>query len=101
MAIACLVLNTKQLAPTWREVKLFNVTVDKIKRQEVEIIYKKLEPSKWFVTVFCYVSHNSICHGQGSVGGYVPDLFQKRLREGGEEARQHLGLEVNKDQKDL
>ncbi len=53
MAIACLVLNTKQLAPTWREVKLFNVTVDKIKRQEVEIIYKKLEPSKWFVTVFC------------------------------------------------
>ena len=81
-AIACLVLNTKQLAPTWREVKLFNATVDKIKRQEIEILYKKLEPSKWFVTVFCDASHNSICNGQGSVGAYI--IFLSNGYEQGE-----------------
>ena len=30
IAHAVLVLNTKQLEPTWREVKLFNATVDKV-----------------------------------------------------------------------
>ena len=67
----CLILNTQQLAPTWREVKLFNATVDKVKRQPVEILYKKLEPSIWYVTVFCDASHNSICNGQGSVAAYL------------------------------
>ena len=50
--IACLVLNTQAAVPNWREVKLFNVTVDKVKRQQVEFILKKLEPSKWYLTVF-------------------------------------------------
>ena len=81
-AIACLVLNTMQLAPTWKEVKLFNATVDKIKRQEVEILYRKLEPSKWYVTIFCDASHNSICNGSGSVGGYL--IFLSNGYEKGE-----------------
>ena len=50
VAINCLVLNTRQLDPTWKDVKLFNATVDKVIRQPVEIIYRKLEPNKWFVS---------------------------------------------------
>ena len=71
VAWACLYLNTKQLEPTWREVKLFNATVDKILRMPVDIIYRKLEPSKWYVTVFCDASHNTICDGTGSVAAYI------------------------------
>ena len=67
----CLVMNTKQLAPTWKEVKLFNATVDKIIRQPVAILYKKLEASRWFVTVFCDASHASLNNGDDSCGGYL------------------------------
>ena len=67
----CLVMNTKQLAPTWKEVKLFNATVDKIIRQPIALLYKKLEPSKWFVTVFCDASHASLNNGDDSCGGYL------------------------------
>ena len=71
IAHSVLVLNTMQLQPTWREVKLFNATVDKVLKQPVEIIYRKLEPSKWFITVFCDASHNSLNNGQNSVGAYL------------------------------
>ena len=71
IAHAVLVLNTMQLEPTWREVKLFNATVDKVQRQPVEIIYRKLEPTKWFITIWCDASHNSINNRTGSVGAYL------------------------------
>ena len=71
IAHAVLVLNTKQLEPTWREVKLFNATVDKVQRQPVEIIYRKLEPTKWFISIWCDASHNSINNNLGSVGAYL------------------------------
>ena len=71
VAHSCLVLNTKQLAPTWREVKLFNATVDKVLRQPVDILYRRLEPSKWYVTVFCDASHGALNNGNDSCGGYL------------------------------
>ena len=78
----CLVLNTRQLQPTWRDVKLFNATVDKVKRQPMRILYRKLEASKWWVTIFCDASHNSINDGQGSVGAYL--IFLSNGYEKGE-----------------
>ena len=80
VAINCLVLNTRQLDPTWKDVKLFNATVDKVIRQPVEIIYRKLEPSKWFVTIFCDTSHNSINDGFGSVSAFVIFLSNGYVR---------------------
>ena len=71
VSINALVLNTKQNEPTFREVKLFNSTVDKIIRQPVEIIYRKLEPSKWWITIFCDASHNSVSDGTGSVAAFI------------------------------
>ena len=46
----CLVLNTRQLQPTWKDVKLFNATVDKVKRQPIGMIDRKPEPSPWYET---------------------------------------------------
>ena len=100
VAHSCLVLNTKQLAPTWREVKLFNATVDKVLRQPVEILYRKLEPSKWYVTVFCDASHGALNNGNDSCGG-LHHLPQQWIQAGAQEHRQSPDLEVLQDQESV
>ena len=71
-SFACLVLNCNQLNPTWRDVKIYNAAVNAIKNNPYDLVMRKLETTKWKVSVFSDASHGNLPpDGTGTGGGYI------------------------------
>ena len=65
VSFACLSLNCTQTNPTFRDVKLYNNSVQNIKNNDFELVFRKLLPDKWVVSVFSDASYNNLPPDQG------------------------------------
>ena len=68
-SFACLHLNCVQLNPTFRDVKLYNNTVNNIKNNNYELVFRKLKPDNWRITVFTDASFNNLPPDKSGTGG--------------------------------
>ena len=74
-SFACLHLNCAQLSPTFRDVKLYNNTILNIKNNNFEIVFRKLKPDNWRITVFTDASFNNLPPNKtGTGGGFITFL---------------------------
>ena len=72
VSFACLSLNCTQTNPTFRDVKLYNNSVQNIKNNDFELVFRKLLPDKWVVSVFSDASYNNLPPDKsGTEGGFI------------------------------
>ena len=71
-AFPCLHLNCAMGNPTFRDVKIYNNCVNNIKNNNYEIVFRKLLPDNWIVTVFSDASFNNLPPNKtGTGGGFI------------------------------
>ena len=68
-SFACLHLNCIQLNPTFRDVKLYNNTLNHIKNNNFELVFRKLKPDNWRITAFTDTSFKNLPPDKSGTGG--------------------------------